>query len=51
MLFLRPDVVVMFDRTESLDPAHEKRFLLHGTQAPTVDGQTYTITNGPGRCS
>jgi hypothetical protein len=48
-VFLRPDLLVVFDRVESLDPTFEKRFLLHAIQAPTIAGQTATIVNGQGK--
>lgn len=48
-IFLRPEVLVVFDRIESTDPSYDKRFLLHGLSAPEVAGNTFTVTNGPGR--
>ena len=48
-VFLRPDLLVVFDRVESLDPSFEKRFLLHAIQAPTIAGQTATVVNGGGK--
>jgi hypothetical protein len=48
-VFLRPDVLVVFDRVESTDPSYDKRFLLHALAAPEVNGNQFTITNGEGR--
>jgi MYXO-CTERM domain-containing protein len=48
-VFLRPEILVVFDRIESLDPSYDKRFLLHALATPTVSGNSFTITNGAGR--
>lgn len=48
-VFLRPDIVVVFDRVEATDAAYDKRFLLHGLATPEVQGNQFTITNGPGK--
>ena len=48
-LHLRPDIFVVFDRVESTSPEFKKRWLLHSQNEPEVSGQTFTITNGPGR--
>ncbi len=52
LVFVRPEMVIVFDRVESLDPSFEKRFLLHASGQgvmPTVNGNMVTIDNGPGR--
>jgi hypothetical protein len=48
-VYLRPDLLVVFDRVDSLDPSYEKRFLLHAINAPTISGSTATIVNGMGK--
>jgi MYXO-CTERM domain-containing protein len=48
-VYLRPDLLVVFDRVDALDPSYEKRFLLHAMSAPTVSGSTATIVNGMGK--
>jgi len=48
-LHLRPDIFVVFDRVESTNPEYKKRWLLHSQNEPVVSGQTFTITNGPGK--
>jgi hypothetical protein len=37
-VYLRPDLLVVFDRVDSLDPSYEKRFILHAIKAPTTPG-------------
>src|SRR5262249_25498451 len=52
LVFVRPGVVVVFGRVESLDPSYEKRFLLHASGTgvmPVVSGSKFTIDNGGGR--
>jgi MYXO-CTERM domain-containing protein len=52
LLFLRPEIVIVFDRVESLDASYEKRFLLHASAAgvtPVVTGNKIVIDNGAGR--
>jgi hypothetical protein len=52
LVFVRPEVIVVFDRVESLDPSFEKRFLLQATgptSMPVVNGDLVTIDNGGGR--
>ncbi len=48
-LHLRPDIFVVFDRVEASRPEFKKRWLLHSQNEPEVAGQTFTITNGPGK--
>ena len=48
-VYLRPDLLVVFDRVDSLDPSYEKRFILHAITAPTISGSTATIVNGMGK--
>jgi MYXO-CTERM domain-containing protein len=50
LVFLRPDLVVLFDRVESTDPSYVKRFVLHGPTRPlfpTLD--TFSIDGAEGR--
>ena len=50
LVFLRPELVVLFDRVESTDPTFVKRFVLHGPTRPlfpTLD--TFTIDGRDGR--
>ncbi len=52
LVFVRPEVIVVFDRVESTDPTFQKRFLLHASGTgvmPAVSGSTFTIDNGGGR--
>jgi hypothetical protein len=49
LVFVKPDLVVIFDRVQATDASYDKRFLLHALAAPTVDGQSFSIENGPGR--
>jgi hypothetical protein len=48
-VYLRPDLLVVFDRVDALDPTYEKRFILHAIKAPTIAGSTATIVNGMGK--
>jgi MYXO-CTERM domain-containing protein len=48
-VYLRPDLLVVFDRVDSLDASYQKRFLLHAINAPTISGSTATIVNGMGK--
>ncbi len=48
-VYLRPDLLVVFDRVDALDPTYEKRFILHAIQQPTISGSTATIVNGMGK--
>ena len=48
-LHLRPDVFVVFDRVESTRPEFKKRWLLHSHNEPEIGGDSFTITNGPGK--
>jgi hypothetical protein len=51
LVFLHPEIVVVFDRVESSDASYEKCFLLHASipgQAPTVSGQSFSIKNPKG---
>lgn len=52
LVFVRPEIVIVFDRVESTDPTYEKRFLLHAAgpeTMPAVTGNKFTIDNGGGR--
>ncbi|MBW2454630.1 MAG: heparinase II/III family protein, partial [Deltaproteobacteria bacterium] len=48
-VFLRPELLVIFDRVEATDAAYEKRFLLHTLGDPQVDGNVFVTDNGGGR--
>jgi len=48
-VFLRPSLLVVFDRVEATDPSYDKRFLLHTLTAPDIAENLVTITNGQGR--
>jgi MYXO-CTERM domain-containing protein len=48
-VFVRPELLVIFDRVEATDASYDKRFLLHAYGAPVVNGQSFTLDNGPGR--
>jgi hypothetical protein len=51
LVFLHPEIVVVFDRVESTDASYQKRFLLQDSipgQTPTVNGQSFSITNAKG---
>ncbi|HEY8038786.1 MAG TPA: MYXO-CTERM sorting domain-containing protein [Polyangiaceae bacterium] len=48
-VYLRPDLLLVFDRVNALDPSYEKRFLLHAINAPAVSGSTATVVNGQGK--
>ena len=47
-VFVRPEVLVVFDRVESTQPNFQKRFLLHSPRPPSVSGNSYVLTNGAG---
>ncbi len=47
-VYLAPDVLVVFDRIDALDPTYEKRFLLQAPPNPIVSGSSYTLSNGGG---
>jgi hypothetical protein len=52
LVFVRPEVIIVFDRVESLDPSFQKRFLLHASGTgvmPKVSGSSFTIDNNGGR--
>jgi len=48
-LHLRPDIFVVFDRVESTRAEFKKRWLLHSQNEPQVSGDTFVISNGPGK--
>ncbi len=51
LVFLHPELVVLFDRVESTDASYEKRFLLHDSipgQSPTVTGLSFSLKNPKG---
>jgi hypothetical protein len=51
LVFLHPELVVLFDRVESTDASYEKRFLLHDSipgQSPVVSGLQFSLTNPKG---
>ncbi len=47
-VYLPPDVFVVFDRIDALDPTYEKRFLLQAPPNPQVASGKYTLTHGGG---
>jgi MYXO-CTERM domain-containing protein len=50
LVFLRPELVVVFDRVESTDPSYVKRFVLHGPARPLFPSlDTFTIDGRDGR--
>jgi MYXO-CTERM domain-containing protein len=52
LVFVRPEIVLVFDRVEALDPSYEKRFLLHASGTgvmPVVANGLFTIDNNGGR--
>lgn len=50
LVFLRPEMVVVFDRVESTEPAYVKRFVLHGLARPLFPtADTFTIDGRDGR--
>lgn len=51
LVFLHPELVVVFDRVESTDASYQKTFLLHDStpgDTPTVSGLELTVTNPKG---
>jgi hypothetical protein len=51
LVFLHPELVVVFDRVQSTDASYQKRFLLQDSipgQSPTVNGLEFSITNAKG---
>ena len=48
-LHIQPDWFVVYDRVTTTKPEFPVRWLLHSTNEPKVEGDTATITNGPGR--
>ncbi len=50
LVFLRPQLAVVFDRVEATDPAYTRRFVLHALSRPLLSTlDTFTIDNGAGR--
>lgn len=50
LVFLRPELVVVFDRVESTDPSYVKRFVLHGPARPLFPSlDTFTFDGREGR--
>lgn len=51
LVFLRPDVLLVFDRVESTDPRFERRFNLHALSRPVIgaSGDVATVQRGGGR--
>lgn len=48
-LYLPPDLFVIFDQVEAVDPSFRKTWLLHCVDEPLVNGSISTVVNGPGR--
>jgi len=44
-VFLKPDCVVVFDRTKTKDPAHSKKFILHTYEEPAIEGTRVTAVH------
>lgn len=50
VVFLRPELVVVFDRVETTQPQYEKRFVLHGLNRPLLPAaDAFTIPQTTGR--
>ncbi|MBI5514704.1 MAG: hypothetical protein HY909_13090 [Deltaproteobacteria bacterium] len=50
LVFLRPNLLVLFDRVEATDPRFEKRFVLHGLARPlAVGSDAFAIQREGGR--
>jgi len=48
-LHLQPEIILVFDRVSSTDPAFEKRWLLHTLDEPELHGSTAVATHLKGR--
>lgn len=46
---VQPDIILVYDRVASVDPAYEKRWLLHSVDEPEVQGTTTIVTHQKGR--
>jgi heparin/heparan-sulfate lyase len=49
VIYLKPNLFVMFDRVASDRPEFAKRWLLHTINKPNIDGNTTTITESKGK--
>lgn len=49
IVFLRPHTVVILDRVVSTDPSHQKTWLIHTQNEPTLEKNSFSATNGTGR--
>ena len=51
LVFVRPQLVVVFDRVVATDPSFEKTWLLHTVGEPSLapDGSWFEVTDGDGR--
>lgn len=48
-LFVRPDLLIIFDRMKSTAPDVKKTFVIHFGDAPQAEGNTFTFENGASR--
>ncbi|MEZ4410833.1 MAG: DUF4962 domain-containing protein [Polyangiales bacterium] len=50
VVFLRPELVVIFDRVEATDPSYETRFVMHALARPLLPSpDTFTVDRGMAR--
>jgi heparin/heparan-sulfate lyase len=49
MVYLKPDIFVVFDRVTATSASYKKRWLLHSVNEPTVSGDTVTVQEGSSR--
>ncbi|MBD3291433.1 MAG: hypothetical protein GF393_00805, partial [Armatimonadia bacterium] len=49
MVFIYPDIFVIFDRVRSTEPDYTKRWLLHPAREPQINGATIIADQGEGR--
>jgi hypothetical protein len=46
MVWLKPDIFVVFDRVTATNASYKKRWLLHSINEPAVGGDTVVVTEG-----
>lgn len=49
LVFIRPRLVVVFDRVVATDPSYEKTWLLHTIDEPVLEDATFEVKAGEGR--
>lgn len=50
LVFLRPELVVIFDRVESTDPSYDRRFVMHSLARPSLDRDgRFSLSRANGR--